>query len=374
MALFFAGYILQQQTVHSLQDAIRPRLPSPNANVIQASQQRLEQASRGSENVLSVKDGSAQATIAKKHDLVDVKWDRLAYLRIVKSHKELCSAVMVFADLARSKSPAQRVLLFPQHWALENSATETSAEEDPQLYTTRRLLKKAARRYRAVLVPMGTMQSSMDENLEKSYSMTPAFSLRSHDRIILLPSAGVMLGSMPMDSFLAFSDPSEGVSSIVEGSDLLASPLMIQPAKVDYTALTRRIKSSPDPIADIDILRDSFPSIPVLPTFDDTSIVYTTTTSLQTHPANPGPATEFNATHFFQNTAFVRLEDEGLPGPEFDIPYAIRAEARPHNEQARRAWERVYEKFRAGRQDVCGLELEPWSPSQARGETGFGEL
>lgn len=365
LALFFAGYVLQQQTVRSLQDSISPRLPSPDANVAQSSHQILDPASKSSRNVFHPKDGSKHRELTVKTTAVQVNWSRLAYLSIVKSHEELCGAVMLFADLVRSKSPAQRVLLFPQHWALESTTSSDGNEEDPHLYTTKRLLKKAARRYRVVLVPMAPVQPNMDKNAVGSYSLTPAFSLRDYDKLVLLPHSGLVLNSMPLDTSLAFSQPDTAVSALAESTDLLEGPLLIQPAKADYVAMMARLRSSAEHITDTDLLSSASPSIPALPRPDDISQLLASTSSLCAYPANPGPASEFNATHFLHHTAFVRLSDQGLPGPEFDVPYATRAEARPRNDGARKVWERMYEKFRAGRQDICGLELEPWSPPPA---------
>jgi hypothetical protein len=59
-----------------------------------------------------------------------------------------------------------------------------------------------------------------------------------------------------------------------------------------------------------------------------------------------------------KDTAYVIVEDEGLPGPEFDIPYGDWLSARPEEGEQRRAWEGVYERYRDARREVCGLDLE----------------
>lgn len=365
-ALFLAGYVLQQQTLHSLQEVIKPRLPSPHTTAAQSPQQIVDQRTKASRNPFSVHDASSADApmLSTRHTfLVDVDWKRLAYLQVVKSHAELCTAVMMFAELVRARSPAQRLLIFPRHWALDKSNGEqgSNTEEDLRLYTTRRLLKKAARRYMVVLVPFGTIDGSMNEMEASSYSMAPAFSLVDYDRIVLLPRSGVLLSATPLDSFLAFSESTEAVTSVAGGDDLFAAPLLIQPGRSDYTRITTTLKQSESPISDDALLKSIFPSIPVVPGADDESTFFTTSSSLTDYPAAAGPATEFSATHFLLHTSFVKLEDRGLPGPEYDVPYAIRAEARPRNEGARHVWERVYESFRARRQDVCGLDLEPWA-------------
>lgn len=71
-------------------------------------------------------------------------------MQLVKEHVEVCSAMMLFGDLYRLRSPAKRILLFPHAW-LEDATGEVV---DPYLGTSRRLLRMAARRYGVVLIPM----------------------------------------------------------------------------------------------------------------------------------------------------------------------------------------------------------------------------
>lgn len=71
----------------------------------------------------------------------------------------------------------------------------------------------------------------------------------------------------------------------------------------------------------------------------------------------------FNLTAFEGETTYVRLSDPELPGPEYDVPYADRVRIRPNDEQAREAWEKLYERFRQRRMEVCGLDLEYWERS-----------
>lgn len=77
-------------------------------------------------------------------------WSRLGYVQMAKDHGELCSAVMLLADLHKMKSPAKRLLMIPRIWLRR-------AEDDeygPELTTTRRLLRAAVRRYGVTLIPM----------------------------------------------------------------------------------------------------------------------------------------------------------------------------------------------------------------------------
>jgi hypothetical protein len=81
----------------------------------------------------------------------------------------------------------------------------------------------------------------------------------------------------------------------------------------------------------------------------------------------------FNATLFEQATTFVRFSDPEIPGPEYDVPYYLRAELRPENEEAKEAWEKLYERFRQRRMEVCGLDLEYWRQPMLAGSDGDNE-
>ena len=90
--------------------------------------------------------------------------------------------------------------------------------------------------------------------------------------------------------------------------------------------------------------------------------------------AETGPlinvGTQFNASAFIEETAYVRIKDDRLPGPEYGAPRGRLADAMPREMEARRAWEAVYERFREARMDVCGLDLEPIEKE----ENGMEEL
>ena len=80
-------------------------------------------------------------------------WTNLAYTQLLRRHTDVCNAVMVFAELERQGSPAQRVLLYPKEWDDASSSDSTRGRID----TSRRLLHMAARRFDVSLLPIGPM-------------------------------------------------------------------------------------------------------------------------------------------------------------------------------------------------------------------------
>lgn len=185
---------------------------------------------------------------------------------------------------------------------------------------------------------------------------------------------------MPLDTLLAFTEPKTALTALdtlEKNADVMASALLLRPSSEEYSRLRTAKLASRASSTESGFLRASFPDIPTLlsasPSEDDSNdpILSTTTESLTLWPMEQESTDSdevmiptFNATAFMRDTAFVRIYDEALPGPEYDIPYHVRAAARPKNEEARRVWERVYENFRARRQDTCGLDLEAWQDKQ----------
>jgi hypothetical protein len=94
-------------------------------------------------------------------------WSRLGYVQVVREHVELCSAVMLLSDLHRMKSPAKRILMFPKLWL----ATAEDDHYGPEMSTTRRLLRTAARRYGVTLMPMEPIVEGADGESREGNSL-----------------------------------------------------------------------------------------------------------------------------------------------------------------------------------------------------------
>ena len=153
-ALFLSGYVLQQRYVHSLQLAIKPRLPKPLPAQAPLQPPTLDVKWARPMGSRPEVDESVEQMIQAP----SIDWSRLGYVQVVKDHSELCSAIMLLADLQDKRSPAKRILMFPKAWL-----KETSEEDwDPQMTTTKRLLRTAARRHGARLVPLETAEADAE--------------------------------------------------------------------------------------------------------------------------------------------------------------------------------------------------------------------
>ncbi len=78
-------------------------------------------------------------------------WAKAGYVQVIRSHFEVCNAVMLFAVLEQQESMAQRILFYPKSWDEQRSA---QGRPDRTLETSMRLLRTAASRYKVMLQPI----------------------------------------------------------------------------------------------------------------------------------------------------------------------------------------------------------------------------
>ena len=354
--------MLQQRNVSGLQQAIKPRLPSVPPRLAEIndlpkqtiSSSRLFRGSSGEAHLAQTDFQKIRSDSAAGQ----VDWQRLAHVQIVRHHRDVCNAIMVLADLHRLQSPARRILLFPQAWALEKKSHKGDVY-DPFIDSSRRLIKLAARRYGVELRPITPLAGPSDGaegNLEV-YSLASAFALTEFDRVLSIEAPGIVLEALPLDSLLAFTEPAP--FALLQDTDaadeLHAQDLhLLQPSlEIQQTLRTQLSQQS---AFDDARLPEFFPGHLLLsPGSDRHSLI-------QSIGLLHDVDSSFNATAFLQQTAYLRFSDPKLPGPEFDVPFSMRVDARPRNTDADWTWTKMYGLFGQRRVEVCGLDLETWRP------------
>lgn len=145
--LFLSGYVLQQQTVRNLQAAIKPLHP-PQTPTLDKSL------------LVSKHNGSLQGHSSDNKLLTSKKpkggWAKAAYVQILRDRTEACTAVMLFAELERQDSMAQRIIIYPEEWHLERGKRVDSSSP---VRTSLRLLENAARSYKVLLQPISKLHN-----------------------------------------------------------------------------------------------------------------------------------------------------------------------------------------------------------------------
>jgi len=379
--LFLSGYVLQQQTVRNLQAAIRPP-PPPASSILSPSASAAASASAVAK-AFGDPPGS-RGRIAYEEYLVQSRpkdgWKKVAYVQLMREHLHVCSAVMLFAELARQKSKAQRVLLYPKAWNKRRNRVQEPM--DPHIETSRRLLKMAADRYGVVLRAMEPMVDDADgmvsfllaqifklsmyqpaELSSSSYPLAGLLSLTNYNRILYLQPSGLLLNSTKLDGLLATSSkrPWAAQPAVASEAEISTRLLLITPSREDFNRAHNQLAAGP--ISDSELLARLMPEPNLLPpssTDQNYNKLVAETPYLHSQSQN------FDATSFLASTSYVHISDPNLPGPEYDVPHEVFFQEAPSESQSRRVWESMYERFRELRMNVCGLDLEPMPIEEAK--------
>ncbi|KAK1071029.1 hypothetical protein LTR74_003678 [Friedmanniomyces endolithicus] len=386
--LFFSGYIIQQRTVTSLQTAIRPRIPKPPTPILQLQQQAEDEANghtelQSSSRLFNNKARIAYTRLSALEDTrAEINWQRLAHVQLARNHHDVCNAIMVLAELYRLKSPARRVLMFPQEWAVEKEGKGIRGDfSDPFLASSRRLLRMAARRYGVELRTVGSVVNGTEvgeeeggERREGVYSLASAYALTEFDRVLSIETPGLLLDATPLDAVLAFTDvaPFAMLQDSTQGDGVHSTDLLLlQPSTETHNDLLARISTTTPSLetrAHIQSFNDTnlpllFPAPLLLASTTDSETLIRSVGTLHTptlHNPIQHTTSPFNATAFLSNVAYIRFSDPKLPGPEYDVPWNQKVAARPRNKDADWTWTKLYGQFAQKRMEICGLDLEAW--------------
>ena len=283
---------------------------------------------------------------------------------------------MLFSELEGQESLGQRIVLYPREWDVMSAESkapkrEKRRKQDSHAETSRRLLRRAAKQYKVMLqpidpIPQPTSAGTGWLSSEEKYPLTHLLSLFHYNRILYLPASGLLLDATPLDLLftLPMSTPMLGLSA--PGSQTShPTILLLQPSKQLFVDIVSSLPEGAYPDSEF-LSRVTLETAPTDPDFHTRLLVETG--SLDTAEV---AGKVLNASEFMDTTAYVRLADEGLPGPEYDIPRRDLVRAMPGGKESGRAWEVIYERFRERRMGVCGLDLEPVEKEKQL--TGKGE-
>lgn len=285
-------------------------------------------------------------------------WAKVAYVQLVRRHVEVCGAVMGMREVERGESMAQRIIMYPREWdgTVEEGGGGGEGEmerEKGRRETSRRLLRKAAKEYRVMLQGVESVPATEGSGVlteEERYPLTNLLGLIHYNRILFLQPSGLILDSTPLD--LLFTLPMEkpllGLSA-PDDESMHPAILLFEPSKEIYQDVTSSLPEGA--YLDGEFLQ-RVPSTPAPADGESSMTLVAQTSALRDVEA------QFDASQFLDTTAYVRLSDPDLPGPEYDTSRQDYVRAMPRSKQARKAWEGVYERFRDARMEICGLDLE----------------
>ena len=297
----------------------------------------------------------------------------MAYVQLVREHLHVCSAVMLFAELARQKSKAERVLLYPKVW--DRVGDRSQEPMDRYGETSRRLLNMAADRYGVVLRPREPTPDEANGMLSgfravitfltmcytvrssSTHSLAELLALTDYKRILHLQPSGLLLNSTELDRLLASSSKNlsrADPSTMTSKSNTSKQPLLITPSREAFDRAREDITAKPIPDTELlpHLIQEQDRILPSSTIHRSDNLVFESS-SFHTQPPS------FDAESFLTSTSYVHFSDPDLPGPEYYIPHDLFLRRPPGDSEARMVWQSMYERFRDLRMSVCGLDLEP---------------
>ena len=265
-------------------------------------------------------------------------WRRTAHVALARAPRDACAAAMLFAQLARAGSPAARLLRYPAAWDAAPDPAAPAGRRVRRLGTAARLLRRARDRYGATLqaVPAPTGEATPEEAKPEQGEGDPAAALRGvkgYERLLWLRGPGLVRDARALDALFAAGGANASVVRWPGGVERAEAALLVRPG-AEAAGEGQDTAMAPE---------------------EPSARALGSTAALQEAPADAeGSAAQGAA----DDWAYVRFDDPGVAGPEFDVPDAMLARARPAGE-AGRAWDALYDEYRWLRMDVCGLDLEP---------------
>jgi len=217
------------------------------------------------------------------------------------------------------------------------------------------------------LPPVDGVKLTLAETSWSEYSIASIFNLTSYQKIMVLPTPGLILNSQKLDTVLAFSELDQlSTYPPIEMQKMMASVLVFRPSSESFHRLASAQTNRALP--DLKLLQKHFASSGTLLSQADSDLdssAYTTLGELRA--ANP-TGERFNGTRFLASTAFVQLSDPQLPGIQFEVPYEKIVKLRPKDDDQSYLWEKMQNLYKDRRYGVCGLDLETWPEKTWKGK------
>lgn len=196
--LFFSGYVLQQQSVRTIQDALRP--PEPPSAGLGSSRSSHKRSDEDILSNLDLPNEQRKNTRSEYRHYSSPTRGNYAYLQLLSSPdpSDICSAIVFFKHLATNGSSIEdRLFMYPQGWDLLKHPPK-------QVATALNLLHAASLKYGIWLLPI-----DMTPATSAGYEPTDTKLLRlgqiqflQYDSVLYVQSPGMLLDSGKLDGVM----------------------------------------------------------------------------------------------------------------------------------------------------------------------------
>ncbi|CAK4002481.1 glycosyltransferase family 8 [Lecanosticta acicola] len=312
-----------------------------------------------------------------------VDWKSFAYVQYVTDNHNLCNAYMVFEALHRHGSKADRVLLYPDTWDLED---DTPTDRNSQLLIRAQKLYSVKLKPVSLLSIEGPNASPGTLNAPSSWSTSitklRAFELVEYDRVLHLDSDITLLQNLD-DLFLLPPTPiamPRAYWSEEKPQPLTSLLMLLEPNPLElknFLDILQSWKLAPNFQAgrnyDMDLLNHRFAhSALVLPHRPYAML----SAEFRSHDHKPYMGSlnaprdtyskyDWDAQRQYAEAKLVHFSDWPLPKPWVMWPHEGVAEMQPDcggeatHCMEREIWKGLYDDFRHRRKDLCRILSVP---------------
>ncbi|KAF7587114.1 hypothetical protein BBP40_007705 [Aspergillus hancockii] len=196
IVLFLSGYVLQQQSVRSIQHAIKPPQQPPPIPGLGSQGPSQQDTKRGLlSDILPDQQRQQQNHPQRKGNY--------AYLQLLSTPdpSNICSAILFFKTLANNGSAIQdRLFMYPQEWDTLPSSTKASKSVTAALS----LLRTASLKYGIWLLPidMTAATSAGYEATDTKLLRLGQIQFMQYDSVLYVQTPGLLLDTAKLDAML----------------------------------------------------------------------------------------------------------------------------------------------------------------------------
>ncbi|KAJ5357421.1 hypothetical protein N7541_004579 [Penicillium brevicompactum] len=290
-----------------------------------------------------------------------VDWSRFAYVQYATSTSHICNSLMIFESLDRLQAKADRVMIYPVEYSLEESDNKVASH----------LLRKARDQYNVKLVPAEIQsRASGDVTWASSFTKLLAFNQTQYDRVLSLDSDATVLQHMD-ELFLMQPCPVAMPLAYwrsANDSFMTSALMLVTPSTTEFGRVMNATQRSDETIYDMEIMNNLYQDRAlVIP--HDPYILLTGEFRSSDHANYLGEGNNnWNPDDVLQKAKYLHFSDWPVPKPASEPSDYILKEKQPscHSNpitgelddcRDRDRWLEFYADYSRRREEICGLDV-----------------
>ena len=291
-----------------------------------------------------------------------VDWSWFVYTQYVTDLDYLCNSVMLFAALHQLGSHADRLMLYPDSFSVDDEVKNSKEAE---------LLSIARDVYKVKLKPISVVHmSGHDSTWAESFTKLLAFNQTEYKRVLNLDSDSTVLQNMD-ELFLLPSAPvamPRAYWNPQREKQLSSQLMLVEPSEERFQHIAEAIEHAGPNTYDMEIMNDLYyDSCIVLPHRPYDLLTGEFRSKDGNHSLYLGNNYEqWNPHTVVDEAKFVHFSDWPIPKPWITAEENVLSRERPscmeeNGEDCaeRYIWEGFYQDFARRRQEICRMDLRP---------------